>query len=824
MLSEPSATHLITNNTNEHPSLNPNIKSHHIKNTLSIDPNNIQSPQLDLSYLLEDNDDDGDDGLEGMHQHGTTDLTELQQQQQTSSNFATSLPSHLNSSLNSSSSSSTPTSPYVSIGTTHVVNNNHHHQRRAPQTSTTILSTTDVTPTLLSPNLGMNHSSSSSLSADSSSGKLSLNSGQLHAPHLAASSSLGGMTTTSSYSSSSATIMENNSNVTTQQKNQNRQSGNFDPLNYMVIYEEAIKDKELRRVFCEFLKKCHVEEPILFMNMFDQYKADFEKSLKELGGWIGVVPQTPVTSRSSLASQNALLVSTALEVFSRNSISERSDNLGDVALSPTSMNNAFDMMATALQLSNATLQSSPLYGLTVKNMNNIKQMKKHIKHLFEHCKNLVQNFLTVGCDKELNLGATQKQILDRWELLCENYDLLSNVDGFSDVSSNSDASVSSAVSSPSTASAGSYLSYSKVGCLPAFLNTILLQLEPEYIFGQVLFSVNLDLKLDQFPRFVRSDMLYKFLKEKGVKYTRTVAVDISKGYKVDLRFKPQDLKNKIITDDYIYFGFTLAEDTPDWQCILNKDKPYLTQAYISKTSYSFDESLKGMKLAKIVVHIPHPLEVIWGCYCNADFSKKFDKMANTKHEMYKFVPGCRQPTGVGSSQCPYNPDKPPFSLQFASNSLNLLPLLKKRQVPYVYTAIKDPIGMYMFLAHSAEFEEQEIPHHKGEVQGKGLFYYMFYKVNENLTRIVHVVYSDMMLPFNPELMLKMIFKKRAKEHYTGFERILNELSENGTKPVDTSKFVDGQNTKKCCEDNCKLYPGRSWFYEWSSLRPNYEYN
>ncbi|KAF0983365.1 hypothetical protein FDP41_010430 [Naegleria fowleri] len=791
------------------------LKSHHhlpIKHTpSSSNIADLQSPNDMLSYLL---DDDEDDGLDSMH-HGTFQTAAVDSQITTcvghSNHFATSLPSHVNSSLQSSSATS-PTCLKISISQQQQI---HGKDRRQMNLSSSLLG------------IDPNESSSSSFSADSC--KLSPSSlalGNNHPQHvdtsfLTASSSLGGL---SNHSSASSTTMNS---TTSTSKAANRQSGNFDPINYMVIYEEAIKDKELRRVFCDFLKKCHVEEPILFMNSLDQYRTDYEKSLKDLGGWTGGVPHTPSTSRSSLASQNALLVSTALEVFSRNSISERSDNNftgGDIALSPTSANSAFDMMVTALQLSNATLQSSSLYGQTVKNMNNIKLMKKHIKHLFELSKNMVQTFLTIGCEKELNLGATQKQILDRWELLCENYDLISNVDGFSDVSSNSDASVSSAVSSPSTASAGSYLSNSKLGCLPAFLNTILLQLEPDYIFGQVLFSVNLDLKLDQFPRFVRSDMLYKFLKEKGVKYTRSIAVDISKGYKVDLRFKPQDLKNKIITDDYIYFGFTLAEDTPDWQCILNKDKPYLTQAYISKTSYSFDESMKGMKLAKIVVHIPHPLEVIWGCYCNADFSKKFDKMANTKHEMYKFVPGCRQPTGVGSSQCPYNPDKPPYSLQFASNSLNLLPLLKKRQVPYVYTAIKDPIGMYMFLAHSAEFDDNEIPHHKGEVQGKGLFYYMFYKVNENLTRIVHVVYSDMMLPINPDLMLKMIFKKRAKEHYTGFERILNELSENGTKPIDTSKFVDGQNTKKCCEENCKLYPGRSWYYEWSSLRPTYEYS
>ncbi|KAF0979265.1 hypothetical protein FDP41_001608 [Naegleria fowleri] len=726
----------------------------------------------------------------------------------------------------------------------------------------------------------------------------------------------------------------------------------FDPSKYMIVYSEAMKCKDFRKTFCDFLKMCHHEESIEFLNLVEQYQTDYEKSVKEMGGWVNngsfssingnvsfsscsvvnvigqqqnqqnnlfltgwtmegspwtmqsPIPPPPLSgklpsimsvstsvegssSSSSLPSMSATTVrkmsnasyvmtanssssggSSPSSTFNSNETSNSKSNNGNIAhekitfdqlLSAPSNGSSFpNMESTELPQPSAVSQpqqpttssmsgtnatttttggsgnalgamtssspSSPfqIFSQTsLRNGSNVKLGKKNVKLLFESVKSIIENYIHIGCEKELNLGATQRNILNYWNEVFENVDHFLNLGGYSDTSSSNSEGSSSAttngngISSPvsSTSSVHSFVSPRKETYFHTMCNIVFTQLDPEKLFGQALFNVNLDLKLDQFPRFVRSDMLIKFLKEKGEVYTRSIAVDISKGFKGDMRWKPNDLKNRIITDDYIYFGFNVADDTPDWELIYNTTTPYLCQGFVSKTPYVFDsENMKGMKLAKMVLHIPFSLDIVWNCYCNTEFAKRFDKMANSKHILSRHIPPAKQP--------PYSVERPPYALQFASNALNLFFLLKTRQMSYSSTAIYDPfIDMYMFLAHSAEFEpEDNLPTDIG-VKAHGLVYYMFYRVSEKLTRIVHIIYGDMNLPVYSDQVMKVIWKKRVKEHQKGFAKILNEMTENGTISMEQlSRMEDGHNTKLCVSENREVYGNRSWYKEWLNLK------
>ncbi|KAG2379296.1 hypothetical protein C9374_007435 [Naegleria lovaniensis] len=706
-------------------------------------------------------------------------------------------------------------------------------------------------------------------------------------------------------------------------------ASSFDPSTYMIIYSEAMKCKDFRKTFCDFLKLCRHEESIEFLNLVEQYKSDYDKSIKEMGGWMNNLSSggnnnlmntnnhqnlfltslnsvstennsSPTTttsphhygkqasSSSSVSTMSCVIIEgvrktsnaiTPLVVLNNHStlrptsgMENNNQNNTDVnASSPTnekitldqlliqqqqqqhssltfmestevpspqqqqlttssSQNSFSGVSASSPQSASSPLSFQIFSQASLRNGSNVKLARKNVKLLFDSAKTIVENYIHIGCDKELNLGATQRSILHYWNEVFEHVEHFSSLGGYSDTSSsNSDGSSSTSASngngnsnrtsSPVTSPSSIHFMNAprKESYFHTMCNLVFTQLDPEKLFGQALFNVNLDLKLDQFPRFVRSDQLMKFLKEKGESYTRSIAVDISKGFKGDMRWKPNDLKDRIITDDYIYFGFNVADDTPDWELIYNTTSPYLCHAYISKTPYVFgSENMKGMKLAKMVLHIPFSLDVVWNCYCNTEFAKKFDKMANTKqHILSRHIPPAKQP--------PYSVENPPYALQFASNALDLLFMLKTRQMSYSYTAIYDPlIDMYMFLAHSAEFEQQDnIPQDIG-VQAHGLVYYMFYRVSEKLTRIVHIIYSDLNLPISSDTVMKLIWKKRVKEHQKGFADILKEMTscKNGSmiSMDQLTKMEDGHNTKLCVEENRQVYGNRSWYQEWMNLK------
>jgi len=473
-----------------------------------------------------------------------------------------------------------------------------------------------------------------------------------------------------------------------------RTNKSFDPSNYSPVYEEALQCKETRKVFKDYLKTSHGEEAILFIEALERYSANYEKAVKEVGGW--------------------------------------NDD-------------------TTLRVDDS------------------KGLRKAVKLLYGAADEIIRTFVQVGSPKELNLGSAQRLTLDLWKNISMEED------------GNYRESVSSSESN---------------GCSEVFV-----AIKPDLLFKQVYFMVNMDLKLDQFPRFARSEMLRSFLREKGEDFTRGIAIDISKGFEVDLRFKPHDLVHNTIDDNHIYFGLTLAEDTPDWELVL--DEPNL-QTFVSKTRYTFDKgSMKGLQLAKAVITLPFRIDDVWASLWNTDTLGQIDPMA------FKIRRACKY--------CAPN-DNSKYGLSMGINGVKMFPI--KRALCFTATAVQDAeIGCYVLTAHTSDFTEEDFYEKKQEDKDlQGLFYFLLFKINEKSTRLVIPTYCDVDFPFVSGFLYKTLAKKRSKMIREAIVSVLNEITEHGSKVADTSSFKDGMYIKQSCMDNTLTQPNRSWYREWLSLK------
>lgn len=316
--------------------------------------------------------------------------------------------------------------------------------------------------------------------------------------------------------------------------------------------------------------------------------------------------------------------------------------------------------------------------------------------------------------------------------------------------------------------------------------------------------------MDQFPRFVRSEKLLNFLKLKGETFTRSIGYDISAAYYADMRFKPKDLKDQIITDKHIYFGFTLAEDTPDWKLIYGRKD---LCCYSSNTTYFFGES-KGMKLLKAIMYLPFSLEDFMIMISNTDNHTSFDPQTKDGFKLQSYRP----PSGLNNYS---EGSKSTYATQCLSISVDLsLPLIKKRQLCAVATTIQES-DLLLHVLHTADFPEEEMPISPRVKKAASLSYYLFNRIADNLTRVVHVTYSSFDLPFQTDLLYKIFWKKRSKALFKGFNKTLNTTTKNRTLHATNHERIQVQDNHKHIQamlDNKKAFPNRSWYDEWTELK------
>ncbi|KAG2386819.1 hypothetical protein C9374_001854 [Naegleria lovaniensis] len=680
---------------------------------------------------------------------------------------------------------------------------------RKPNTSKSLSksTTTTTTTTTVTLTLGDLEPSTSSTCASYSSSMTSSNPNtQLVAPP-ASNSQIANQTKRRLSSSSSKS-----STNTFFSKKKNSKKKSFDIHHYMVIYEELMNCPEARENFQEFLSDGHSEDPILFLKETSIYRQEYELArdfiMKEYKATTRACKSCGLDTCGNQASQMSCNNSSTLSSCSSSS---------SVVGSPTSIG---PMTATT------TVEPESITLIDQEEM--IEECFSYLYILYQMLGHIMDTYIRPESVKGLNLTKTQTSIL------YEQYEIISNIMKKANVSNlkrrkSSKSPVNDIIEFVTVATTRS----ESLSRRPSFEGVCPIQvlnlLEPNLLFKTVEFAINLDLKTDQFTRYSRSQKMALFLLKKGEDFTRSIALNISGGFVLDIRYKLKDFSSKLLTDRDIFFAFSLIEDTPDWELLAYTEKPNLCQSFISKTSYMIgdSENSKAMRILKVILHLDYPVEDVWAAYCNIGVRPRLDKNIK-KLEFTGFL----SPSKIGAEKATklsyesssreaeekmFSLDDPPLALQFCNCLIDLkLPFFKNRFFQGTQTSFYDPgIESYVNIGHTAD--NGELPNTC--VLNRCLYAYMFQKVGEKSTRFIHTVYTDLELRFNPIALTKKVFKQRTAFLQNGYEALLKELTQNGTKSVISSHGLsDELQYNRAVQENAAMYPNRSWFKEYESRK------
>ncbi|EFC36885.1 hypothetical protein NAEGRDRAFT_59903 [Naegleria gruberi] len=351
-------------------------------------------------------------------------------------------------------------------------------------------------------------------------------------------------------------------------------------------------------------------------------------------------------------------------------------------------------------------------------------------------------------------------------------------------------------------------------------------LNPSNILEDVETKAILDLKYDEFPRYARSNTLHLFLVRKGEEYTRRIAINIANDFYVDIRFKPKDFESQLMTDKDVYFAYTLSEDTPDWKELTCSEKPNFLQTFVSKTVYSIGpDEMKGMRLFKLVMHLPYAVEDVWATYCDMNTRFKLDHTLMKDFKLLRYIPPHQKKSSEQRDSISfyeifderdnrYTVDKPPLAIQIGALGIEMhIPLLKHRDLPHTMTSLYDPsVNCYMNIGHTCKIEESLRRAPTDRVKSEILFNYMFFGTGEKSTRFIHTVYTDLHVPLDSDFVLSKIWKNRSKQLQASFEELLAEKTKGGTISIDKSMVNDHFKYFTAVEDNAKL--NRKWYRDY----------
>jgi len=133
------------------------------------------------------------------------------------------------------------------------------------------------------------------------------------------------------------------------------------------------------------------------------------------------------------------------------------------------------------------------------------------------------------------------------------------------------------------------------------------------------------------------------------------------------------------------------------------------------------------------------------------------------------------------------------------------------------TTIHDKeFGVIVNTGHTADFGEL-CPLKKDRVLSQSMFNFMFYRLSDKTTRVIHTMYSKMHTPMG-DLLFTKVWKKRSKALQEGFKSILNRTTANGTRSVGLSSINDDLMYNKSLKDNEAMYPNRSWYREYQQQK------
>ncbi|KAL9658553.1 hypothetical protein ABK040_006092 [Willaertia magna] len=347
-----------------------------------------------------------------------------------------------------------------------------------------------------------------------------------------------------------------------------------------------------------------------------------------------------------------------------------------------------------------------------------------------------------------------------------------------------------------------------------------------YLFEDLEFAIHRDLKTGYFSKFVRSKEFKDFLKQKGELFTRKIAL---KKNEIDIRYQPKDFIEPTLTDKDIYFGFSLAEDSNDWNFVsdgiingknlksikennINEENYKWIgkyQVFVSKTNYVIGDNLKGMRVAKVILDLP--------CDMHDAVASIFDqdgRMAGDEQLMGDFI------TYRHTKVNPTN--NIPLSYTHTSQGLKPALFTSVRDFVCLQTSIYDQkLDCIINIGKSAKFESDiELMFKDKRIPVDLLYYNMFYNSGNGRCKYVHIYYVDLKFKFtmNNIHVFNMIAKTRAKALLKLKLKDILKKTNFGTQPYEIKNEVF--NYKQCLNENTEQYPHRSWYNEWENLNNN----
>ncbi|KAL0481656.1 hypothetical protein AKO1_012477 [Acrasis kona] len=319
----------------------------------------------------------------------------------------------------------------------------------------------------------------------------------------------------------------------------------------------------------------------------------------------------------------------------------------------------------------------------------------------------------------------------------------------------------------------------------------------EHLFNPLFKLVRREIRMDTFPRYIRSDYFIDFAEKKGEEFIRKISIDLRRSEPRNaVMFQPTDFTTKQITDRDIQFILRLAEDSSDWESLI-KGSNLNHYCYTSKTDYSIG-GLKGLKLGKMTGILPYHVDDVIAAYNNKNLRHYHDRQYFSLDQLKREV------AGDGNDHM-YSNTASRYILKFA-------PLMKKRCMNQMNTMVYDcERECYVLITKTStnySGYKNEIGPDEDMVEGVMIGGYVFFKIDGNRTRYVHMGYADFKLP---ELLSKTIFKKlvvkRAKLLYTGIMKACEEHKKGSVEVVDNTTWTLEDFKKRFSEENGT---GKTW--------------
>jgi hypothetical protein len=245
-------------------------------------------------------------------------------------------------------------------------------------------------------------------------------------------------------------------------------------------------------------------------------------------------------------------------------------------------------------------------------------------------------------------------------------------------------------------------------------------------------------------------MFTKLAYKMGEDFVREIAVDSTHQKLGILSFQPSDFRTDTITDKDLCFILKMNEDSRDWTLLSDRG---VCQCYISKSSFAIGNLAKGLKLAKLTGVLPYSAEQVVSAMTNYEYMKAAEPMS-TEFLQFGYIEAGKNNTY-------------PYSCAIVRNIFSMgTSLMSMRYFLSLCTQVYDTERKaYIIAWKSTDVIDAKVP--SNYIKCSFITGYTFYKISETKTRYMQSFYIDMQLPFESQILLNSLLKKRLKLNHKG---------------------------------------------------------